>query len=332
MNIDVFLRTKDEDWRELSNLMRISKGKLSKLDKDSILKFGTLYRSACADLAYARREFAGDAVLNNLEVMVARCSSILYSKKAVDIKKVIHFFTIGMWASISLRPKLVLVSFMLMMIPWIASSLYAIQNPENAAGLAPAGVESVVQRPSADFGLTPGEKAGASSEILANNIRIAIMVFVAGVTAGVLTVILLVQQGVVLGAMFGLTIQAGNAAVLWQFVVPHGFLEISCIIVSGAAGLRIGMAIIDPGFRTRAHAIAQESKQALATALVVAISLFFSGILEGSISTSGLPTPVGLMLGVSIASLWWGWIFFAGYLEKKAIARGSVLELTNADI
>ena len=62
MNIDVFLRTKDEDWRELSNLMRISKGKLSKLDKDSILKFGTLYRSACADLAYARREFAGDAV------------------------------------------------------------------------------------------------------------------------------------------------------------------------------------------------------------------------------------------------------------------------------
>jgi len=332
MNIDVFLRTKNEQWHELSNLMRSSKGKLAKLDKDSIARFGTLYRSACADLAYARREFAGDAVQNNLEVMVASCSSILYSKKAVDLKKVIHFFTIGMWASIAQRPRLVFISFLLMMVPWIGASLFAIQDPVNAQSLAPPGVESVTQRPSADFQLSPGQKAQTSAEILSNNIRIAIMVFVAGVTAGVLTVVLLIQQGVLLGSMFGLTIQAGNAAVLWQFVVPHGFLEISCIIVSGAAGLRIGMSIIDPGFRTRAQAFADESKQALATALVVAISLFFSGFLEGSISTSGLPTYLGLITGISIVVLWWGWIFFAGRLEKQYVARGLTLENTNVDI
>ncbi len=332
MNIDVFLRTKNESWNELAELMRKSKGKLSRLDQESIANFGSLYRSACADLAYARREFAGDAVQNNLEVMVAQSSSILYSKKAVDLKKVLYFLTIGMFASIAQRPRLVLISFLLMMVPWIASSFYAVQNPENAAGLAPAGVESVVNRDSADFELNSGEKAQVSSEILSNNIQIAIKVFVAGVTAGILTVVLLVQQGVLLGAMFGLTIQAGNAAVLWQFVAPHGFLEISCIIVSGAVGLRMGMAMIDPGYRTRAHAFAQESKQALASALVVAISLFFCGILEGSISTSGLPTVFGLTLGISIAVIWWSWIFYAGYLDRRRVLSNAYSIGDNVDI
>lgn len=332
MNIDVFLRSKNDQWQELAELMRTSKGKLSNLDRSSIMRYGELYRSACADLAYARREFAGDAVQNNLEVMVAQSSSILYAKKAVDIKKVIRFLTIGMFAAVAQRPRLILVSFLLMMVPWIASSLYAIQSYENAKGLAPPGVESVIQRESADFKLTPGAKAQASSEILTNNIRIAIIVFVAGVTAGVLTVFLLVQQGVLLGSMFGLTIAAGNSAVLWQFVVPHGFLEISCIIVSGAAGLRMGMAIIDPGFRTRARAFAEESKQALASAMVVALSLFFCGIIEGMISTSGLPTPVGLTVGISIATLWWSWIFYAGHRDKKSHYEGSALYRSNADI
>lgn len=332
MNIDVFLRTKNDDWRELADLMRISKGKLSRLDRQSISRFGTLYRSACADLAYARREFAGDAVQNNLEVMVAKSSSILYAKKAVDLKKVLHFFTIGMFASIAQRPRLVFISFLLIMVPWIASSIYAINDPENAKGLAPAGVEGVIERPSADFQLSPGQKAENSAQILNNNITISIKIFVAGITAGILTVFLLIQQGVLLGAMFGLVIQAGNASVLWQFVAPHGFLEISCFIVAGAAGLRIGMSIIDPGYKTRTQAFADESKQALASALVVAISLFFSGFLEGSISTTGLPTAVGLTVGVSIATLWWAWIFYAGMLDRRAVDKGNRFKFSNADI
>ncbi len=317
MNIDAFHRSRSADWHELSNLMLASRGKLSQLNSDSIVRFSSLYRSVCADLAFARREYAGDSVHYNLESMVAKCSSMMYEHRTVDKRKVLYFITTGMWASIAQRPRLLFASFLLMMVPWIASSLYAINNPDNAYGLAPAGVESVVERPSADFQLTPDQKAQASAEILTNNVRISFTAFAGGITAGVLTVVIMIFQGVALGTMTGLTIQAGNSEVLWRFVFPHGFLEISCIIVAGAAGLRIGWAMISPGFRTRARALRDEGRQALASALVVAISLFVCGFVEGIVSTSGVSTPVGLTIGLSLFAIFWGLIIQGGLRDAK---------------
>ncbi len=317
MNIDVFHEKRSPDWSELAALMAMSKGKLNKLDPISIVRFANLYRSVCADLAFARREYAGDSVHYNLESMVTKCSSMMYEHRSVDKNKIIYFLTTGAWASIAQRPKLLLASFLLLMVPWIAASIYANVDPANAIGIAPAGVENVVERPSADFELSPGEKALASASILTNNIQISFFAFIGGITAGVLTVVVLIYNGVTLGSTFGLTIEAGNGDVLWGFVFPHGFLEISCIIVAGAAGLRIAWAIINPGFKTRARSLRDEGRQALASALVVAVTLFFCGIVEGMVSTSGVSTPAGLAIGISLFVFFWGLVIQGGIREAR---------------
>lgn len=316
MNIDVFLVSRNDDWAELAHLMRESRGKISRLDRQSIVRFSSLYRSACADLAFARREYAGDAVHHNLESMVSRCSSMLYEHRRADASKIIYFFTTGAFASITQRPRLLLASFLLMMVPWVVSSVYANVNPENAVGLAPAGTESVVERPSADFGLTPAEKAQISGQILTNNIQISFFAFALGITI-IGTMALLFYQGIMLGIMFGLTIEAGNGDVLWQFVFPHGFLEISCIIVAGAAGMRIGMAVLRPGFRNRVDSLREEGRQALASILVVGVALFFCGILEGVISTSGLPSYLGLAVGLVMFVIFWLLIIQGGMRDRS---------------
>lgn len=317
MNIDAFLRTRSSDWFELSELMRTSRGKLSKLDSAGVIRFSNLYRSACADLAFARREYAGDAVHYNLETMVSTCSSMLYEHRAIDKKRVWYFITTGAFSSIAQRPRLLLVSFLLMMVPWIAASVYSNVDPDNARGLAPAGVESVVERPSADFKLSPDQKAQASSQILTNNIQITFVAFVGGISAGVVTILSLIYNGVALGTTTGLTIEAGNSNILWTFIFPHGFLEISCIIVAGAAGLRIAWAIISPGFRTRARALREEGRQALASALVVGISLFFCGIVEGTVSTSGVKPVIGLTIGLGLFGIFWGLIIQGGIRDAR---------------
>jgi uncharacterized membrane protein SpoIIM required for sporulation len=317
MNIDAFLTSRQRDWEELSLLMRESRGKLSRLNPASIVRFSSLYRSTCADLAFARREYAGDAVQYNLESIVSTCSSMLYEHRAADRSRIWYFVTTGALASIAQRPKLLLVSFLLMMVPWIVSSVYAQYNPENALGLAPAGVESVVERPSADFELTPAQKAEVSAQILTNNIRIAFMAFAAGITV-ILTMALLFYQGIALGTTFGLTVEAGNADVLWQFVFPHGFLEISCIIVAGAAGLRLGMAVLNPGFRRRSDALRQEGRQALASICVVGATLFFCGIVEGVVSTSGISPEMGLALGITLCVVFWVLIVTAHLRDRNS--------------
>lgn len=324
MNIDAFHQQRSEEWAELSGYIYASKGHLKNLDQNSIVRFGYLYRAVCADLAFARREYAGDAIHYNLETMVTKCSSMMYEHRAVDKKKIWYFITTGAWASIAQRPGLLLSSFLLMMVPWVAASIYSNVDPSNAIGIAPAGTESVVERPSADFQLTPGEKATTSSSILTNNIRISFLAFIGGITAGVMTVALLIYQGIALGAMFGLTIEAGNGDVLWQFVFPHGFLEISCIIVSGAAGLRLGWAIIHPGFRSRARALREEGRQALATALVVGVSLFFCGFVEGIVSTSGVSAPVGLTIGIGLFTIFWGLIIQGGIRDAQLRAKTQI--------
>lgn len=323
MNIDAFHKSRSDDWKELAGLMAQSRGKLSKLNSEGIVRFSHLYRSACADLAFARREYAGDSVHYNLETMVARCSSMMYGHRETNMTRVWYFITTGSWASIFQMKRFLLVSFLLLMVPWIAASIYANIDPENAKGIAPAGVESVVERPSADFELTPDQKAQVSASILTNNIRIALFAFVGGISACVLTIATLIFNGWTLGATFGLTIEAGNSEVLWQFVFPHGFLEITCIIVAGAAGLRMGWALIKPGFRTRAKALKQEGRQALASALVVAFSLFFCGIVEGVVSTSGVPIPVGLAIGLSLFFIFWGLVIQGGLRDKKLRDRVS---------
>lgn len=319
MNIDAFHESRNSDWYELAYLMNKSKGKLSTLDSPSIIRFGQLYRAICADLAFARREYAGDSVQYNLESMVTRCSTMMYAHRSINKSKVIYFLTTGAWASVLQRPRILLASFLLMMVPWVAASIYANVNPQGAVGFAPAGVENVVERPSADFQIDSAEKSYVSSQILINNIQIAFFAFVGGITAGVVTIILMIYQGIVLGSTFGLTIQAGHGDILWQFVMPHGFLEISCIIVAGAAGLRIGWAIISPGFISRAKALRQEGRQALASALVVGVSLFFSGFVEGMISTSGVPTALGLFIGLSLFILFWGLIIQGAIRDKSRI-------------
>ncbi|MFN8015867.1 MAG: stage II sporulation protein M [Acidimicrobiia bacterium] len=317
MNIDAFHKSRSNDWQELANLMVTSKGKITKLDPTSIARFGYLYRATCADLAFARREYAGDAIQYSLESMVTKCSAMMYEHRKVDFRKIWYYISTGAWAAIAQKSRFLLVSFLFMMVPWIVTSVWANINPDNAVGFAPAGVESVVERPSADFQLSPGEKAQASAGILTNNIRIAFIAFATGITFCIGTIVSLIYNGVALGSTFGLTIKAGNSDVLWQFVVPHGFLEISCLIVAGAAGLRIGWALISPGFRTRARALREEGKQALSAALVVGVSLFFCGIVEGVVSTSGVSTPIGITIGLTLFSIFWGLIIQGGVRDKN---------------
>ena len=125
MNIDVFHKKRSGDWIELAGLMATSRGKLKQLDPVSVVRFANLYRSVCADLAFARREYAGDSVHYNLESMVTKCSSMMYEHRSIDKRKIIYFLTTGAWAAIAQKPKLILVSFLLLMVPWIAASIYA---------------------------------------------------------------------------------------------------------------------------------------------------------------------------------------------------------------
>ena len=296
----------------------LGRGSKLRKDPDAIRRLSELYRATAADLAIARRGMPGDPLVAALERRVVAARQRLAGFDRAR-PRIIHFLTTGYWQRVRERPRILLVAFLFLMVPWMLASIWATHEPAKAAGLVPGGAQSVTSRDRADFGLSADEKAETSAAIFTNNIRVTFLAFALGIAAGVGALALLGYQGVVLGATFGLAIHVGNGEPLFEFVFPHGILELSCIIVAGAAGMRMGWAIVAPGYRTRAEAMRAEAAGAIEMIAGTALVLVGCGIVEGSLSTSGIGLIPAIAVGVFLGGGFWSLVFFRGRPETAAV-------------
>ena len=142
--------------------------------------------------------------------------------------------------------------------------------------------------------LTLATSGGLATEIFTNNIRVALLAFAGGITAGLVTGWLLLFNGALVGLLAGVEVADGNGSVFFQLVVPHGLLELSLIAVAGAAGFRFAGALVRPGRRRRSEALQEEGRGAVEMALGSALWLIPCGLVEGFVTPAGFGLPVAL--------------------------------------
>jgi len=321
MNVERFVAERSPRWDELQSLVDAARRRPERLGPDRVRRLGELYRLTAADLATARRGAPGDSVVARLHDLVLKARALVYSRAARRMSPK-EFVTTGFWQRVRERPGVLLAAVLLLMVPFLLSATWAVRDPASASGLAP-GASSVTQRDYADFGFAPDEKAAESSFIFTHNITIAFMLFALGAAGAIGAVLVLVYQGVVLGAMFGLTIAAGNGPHLFEFVFAHGVLELSCVIVAAAAGMRLGLGLLAPGHRRRSEAFAEEGRAAGEMALGVAMCLVVAGIIEGSVSTSGIGLAPAATIGVAVGTVFWTLVFWRGRVAETAEPVGA---------
>jgi uncharacterized membrane protein SpoIIM required for sporulation len=146
--------------------------------------------------------------------------------------------------------------------------------------------------------------------IALNNILVSLRVFVLGLLGGVGTVYGLFHNGLMLGAfehMF-FSIGLGGASVLVVFI--HGTLEISAIIIAGAAGLVLGKSILFPGTHARLASLMQGARDGLSILLGLMPVLLVAAFFEGYVTRhTGMPLWTSLsILGGSLAFILWYFI------------------------
>ncbi|RME57050.1 MAG: stage II sporulation protein M, partial [Caldilineae bacterium] len=111
------------------------------------------------------------------------------------------------------------------------------------------------------------------------------------------------------GAIFGLLQAHGMSGGLAEFVLAHGFIELSVIFVAGGCGLYVGDGLLRPGLLSRRDAVLQRARLAVEIILGCAPLLVLAGLIEGFISPSGFPWPVKGLVGVATgAALHWYWL------------------------
>lgn len=311
MNLDRFQATRSARWAELDELVKRAGGKPERLGPDGVRRVGRLYRSVAADLALARRSFPGDPVVPRLERLTVAARQAVYAERSSRLSPV-RFFTRDYWRRVRERPGLLLLAAALLIVPGLLGGLWAGEDPGAAIGLVPEDFLPTVESPGGDRGLSGEESGVFSSSVFTNNIQVAFTALAAGIAAGVGTVLVLLFNGLVLGIVFGLTIENGQGLPLVEQVASHGLLELSCIVVAAAAGLRIGEAILRPGRRKRGDALVDEARGAVEIVLGTAPWLVVAGFVEGFVSPSGIGWVAATAVGAALAATFWALVVVLG--------------------
>ena len=306
MKLDLFIAERRPSWDELDALLAAAKGRPDRIGAQRMRRLGSLYRTAAADLAVARRQFPAEPTVPALEDLVGRAHTVVYGA-AVRRETAIGFLTQGYWRRVRERPALLAVAALLLFVPALAGGLWAWHDPGTAGALVPSTSEAVARpRPEgSNLGLSTGERASFSAGIFTNNIRVTFGAVAGGMAFGLITAGVLIFNGVLIGVVAGLGIAAGNGSVLVELIVPHGVLELSCIVVAGAAGLRIGWALVDPGRRPRAQALVTEARAAVELVLGTAVWLVVAGLTEGLVTPLGIGPGPAVAVGFGLGALYW---------------------------
>jgi uncharacterized membrane protein SpoIIM required for sporulation len=133
--------------------------------------------------------------------------------------------------------------------------------------------------------------------IFVNNIRVSFLAFAGGVLFGLGTAYVLGLNGLFLGAVLGAARHYGVQGRLLEFVSAHGYVELTCVVIAGAAGLMLGHAQLRPGLRRRRDALAGAARRAIELVMGAAPILVAAGVIEGFVSPSALPGPAKVVIG-----------------------------------
>ena len=316
MRLDRFQAAREPDWRRLEELVFHAGRRPDRLAPADLLGAGSLYRAAAADLARARRAFPGDPVTARLERLVLRARQIVYANRPARAT-LWQFLSSGYWRRIAERPGLLALAGVLLFAPQVLAALWALDDPGAAIGIVPEMFAGAAEPGDGPGHLSPGEQAALSSEIFTNNIRVTFLALASGVLLGLATAALLVYNGAFIGAVVGLGLGADQGELLFSLLVPHGVLELSCIVVAGAAGLRVGQSLIEPGMRSRLGALRAEVRPAMEVALGTMPWLVIAGLVEGFVTGSLPGLGAAIVIGVALGAVFWALVLWRGRLPQR---------------
>ncbi len=310
--IDRFVEDRRVRWARLAHLVTKAQGRVSRLEAAEVLELGELYRAATSDLAIARRDHPRDAVAERLNDLVAAAHALVYSQAPTSAGRLRRAVLYDVPETARATLPFTLVALAVLLLPAVVSYVAGVIWPDVAASALSEETKRALaeRRPGTEIPAAMRPIAGPL--IVANNVRVAVVAFAGGMTGGVLTIFVLVLNGADLGAVFAVLSGSAGASALLVFILAHGFLEISAIVLASGAGLRIAWAILHPGDLRRRDALRLAGEQSVRVLLLTVAVLAVAGTIEAFVSPTLLPVPVKLGVGLISGAALWAYVFVVG--------------------
>jgi len=326
MDIDRFLASNRPVWDRLAQLTRMADrgaGRLTAPELDELIR---LYQRTSSHLSYAQTYFADPGLVIRLSQLVAGAGAVIYGTRARTVRGLGRFFTQTFPAAVWHVRRFVLISAVLTFVPAIGLGIWLAHSPRAVEATAPAAVRQAYVKEDFQHYYSSEPAAAFATKVYTNNVRVSVTAFAAGILLCVPTAVILVVNGGNLGVAAGLFASAGQSAKFYGLVLPHGLIELTSVVLAGAAGLRLGWAVIDPGDRPRLTALAEEGRRAVVLILGVVFTLLMAGLIEGFVTGSALPTAVRVGLGVAVEVSFVTYVVLVGRAASAAGFTGTLGE------
>lgn len=285
-----FREERQHDWSRLSGLLEKveSKGARS-LSDEQLLAIPVLYRSALSSLSVARATSLDQSLVEYLEGLCARAYFVVYGTRPWIGQRLGNYFVRGWSNAVRGIWKETLASFLIVVFSVLLGFFLVRQNPdlyfsfvspEMANGRDPTASYQTL-RDTIYGNADQGEKGAFAAYLFQNNATVSLFAFALGFAFCVPTAMLLIANSTSLGAMLAVFAAKGLG---WQFagwIMIHGVTEFYAIILSGAAGFKIGLAVAFPGDKTRLDAASEAGRACGGVMAGVVLMLVVAGILEG---------------------------------------------------
>jgi uncharacterized membrane protein SpoIIM required for sporulation len=275
------------------------------------------------DLGYSKTFYPHSKVTQYLNSLASRIYLGIYRNKKEEASRILRFWKTELPLVVRKYHREVLYSFLIFILFAIIAAFSAAHDESFVRGILGNGYVEMTEENIAKgdpFGVYKnGDQLGMFMAIAANNIQVSFMVFVAGFFLSLGTVWQLFQNGMMVGAFqyyfFSKGLGWKSVLVIWL----HGTLEISSIIIAGAAGLVLGNSILFPGTHQRLYSLKRGGKDGLKLMIGLVPIFITAAFVEGFITRySNMSLWISIpILSLSLLFIIWYFIIYPIRLEKR---------------
>jgi len=281
---------------------------------ENIGSFPQDYRMICQHLAIAKSRRYATGLVNKLNDLVQQGYQTLYSKNVRSHGAFLDFIFFGFPAALRANATYLWVSTAVFLIPGALMMIACLVNDQVIYSLMDGGsvrnFESMYD-PSAD---KFGRERESDTDLfmfgfyIYNNVGISFKAFAMGIFVGIGSIFIMVFNGLHIGGAAGHLTSLGYNETFYPFVIGHGSFELTAIVFSGAAGMKIGFSLLSPGANTRLRSLQLAASDAIKIVYGSTIMLVIAAFIEAFWSSSST-LPIAVKLGVGTLL----WIFVIYY-------------------
>ncbi len=272
-----FIKQNKEKWKEFEKTLDYK-------DRDPD-KLNNLFIQITDDLSYSRTFYPNRSVRVYLNNLAQQIFYSIYKNKKTQWSRLIYFWTDELPQLVYNAKKEFRFSLFLFLLAFAIGAFSSAMDPDfprvilgdSYVDMTIENIESgdpmAVYKQRGEFGMSLG--------ITANNLYVAFFTFVLGVFFGIGSGAILVSNGVMVGAFQYFFIDKGLFWESFLTIWTHGTLEISAIIIAGAAGMTMGRGLVFPGTLTRLQAFQISARRGLKLMMGIAPIIILAGFIEG---------------------------------------------------